>query len=78
VEDQRLKERKGELTMDTKLKTIEQLGKLWDKVPELTLAHLISLSVRDEDTLYQMSDDTLIRKVGSFVAAMENQKNIRK
>ena len=64
--------------MDTKLKTIEQLGKLWEKVPELTLAHLISLSVRSEDALYQMSDDTLIRKVGSFVAAMENQKNMRK
>lgn len=64
--------------MDTKLKTIEQLGKLWERVPELTLAHLISLSVQSEDALYQMSDDTLIRKVGSFVAAMENQKNMRK
>ena len=64
--------------MDTKLKTIEQLGKLWEKVPELSLAHLISLSVRGEDTLYQMSDDTLLRKVSSFVAAMENQKNMRK
>ena len=64
--------------MDTKLKTIEQLGKLWEKLPELSLAHLISLSVRNPGDLYQMSDDTLIRKVGSFVAAMENQKNIRK
>ena len=64
--------------MDTKLKTIEQLGKLWEKVPELTLAHLISLAVRNPDDLYQMSDDTLIRKVGAFVAAMENQKNMRK
>ena len=60
------------------IKTIEQLGKLWEKVPELTLAHLISLSVKNEDTLYQMSDDTLIHKVSSFVAAMEYQKNIRK
>ena len=64
--------------MDTKLKTIEQLGKLWEKVPELNLAHLISLSVREEDTLYQLSDDELIKKISRFVAAMENQKNIRR
>jgi hypothetical protein len=59
-------------------KTLEQLEKLWEKVPELSLGHLISLSVREEDTLYQLPDDVLIKKVGSFVAAMENQKNIRR
>lgn len=58
--------------------TLEQLEKLWEKVPELSLGHLISLSVREEDTLYQLPDDVLITKVGSFVAAMENQKNIRR
>jgi hypothetical protein len=36
------------------------------------------MAVREEDTLYQLSDESLIRKVGTFVAAMENQKNIRK
>jgi hypothetical protein len=59
-------------------KTLEQLEKLWEKVPELSLGHLISLSVREEDTLYQLPDDVLIKKVGSFVAAMENQKNIKR
>jgi hypothetical protein len=59
-------------------KTLEQLEKLWEKVPELSLGHLISLSVREEDTLYQLPDDVLIKKIGSFVAAMENQKNIRR
>jgi hypothetical protein len=59
-------------------KTLEQLEKLWEKVPDLSLGHLISLSVREEDTLYQLPDDVLIKKVGSFVAAMENQKNIRR
>jgi hypothetical protein len=54
------------------------LEKLWEKVPELSLGHLISLSVREEDTLYQLPDDVLIKKIGSFVAAMENQKNIRR
>lgn len=58
--------------------TLEQLEKLWEKVPELSLGHLISLSVREEDTLYQLPDDVLIKKVGSFVAAMEHQKNIRR
>lgn len=58
--------------------TLEQLEKLWEKVPELSLGHLISLSVREEDTLYQLSDDVLLKKVGTFVAAMENQKNIRR
>lgn len=65
--------------MDNKIKTTtEQLEKLWERVPEMSLAHLISLSVREEDGLYQLSDEALIRRVGSFVAAMENQKNIRK
>jgi hypothetical protein len=65
--------------MDTKIKTTtEQLGKLWERVPELSLGHLISLSVRGEDTLYQLPDDELLTKVGTFVAAMENQKNIRR
>ena len=65
--------------MNNKIKTTtEKLEKLWERVPEMSLAHLISLSVREEDTLYQLSDDSLIHKVGSFVAAMENQKNIRK
>ena len=58
--------------------TIVKLEKLWEKVPELSLGHLISLSVRGEDTLYQMPDDVLLKKVGTFVAAMENQKNIRR
>ena len=58
--------------------TLEQLEKLWEKVPNLSLGHLISLSVREEDTLYQLPDDVLIKKVGLFVAAMENQKNIRR
>lgn len=56
--------------------TIVKLEKLWERVPELSLGHLISLSVRGEDTLYQMSDDVLLKKVSTFVAAMENQKNI--
>lgn len=65
--------------MDTKIKTTtEQLEKLWDRVPELSLGHLISLAVRGEENLYQISDQDLIRNVGSFVAAMENQKNLRK
>jgi hypothetical protein len=65
--------------MDNRIKTTtEQLGKLWERVPEMSLAHLISMAVREEDTLYQLSDESLIRKVGTFVAAMENQKNIRK
>lgn len=64
--------------MTTKLKTIEQLEKLWERVPDLSLGHLISLAVRNTDDLYQMSDADLIGKVSSFVAAMENQKNIRK
>lgn len=59
-------------------KTLEQLEKLWEKVPNLSLGHLISLSVREEDTLYQLPDDVLIKKVGLFVTAMENQKNIRR
>lgn len=58
--------------------TIVKLEKLWEKVPELSLGHLISLSVRGEDTLYQMSDDVLLKKVSTFVAAMENQKNIKR
>jgi hypothetical protein len=58
--------------------TIVKLEKLWEKVPELSLGHLISLSVRGEDTLYQMPDDVLLKKVGTFVAAMENQKNIKR
>lgn len=60
-----------------KIKTTEQLAKLWEKVPELSFGHLISLAVRNPDDLYQMPDDVLVRKVSSFVAAMENQKNIR-
>lgn len=64
--------------MDTKIKTTtEQLEKLWNRVPELSLGHLISLAVRGEENLYQMSDQDLIRNISSFVAAMENQKNIR-
>ena len=58
--------------------TIVKLEKLWERVPELSLGHLISLSVRGEDTLYQMPDDVLLKKVGTFVAAMENQKNIKR
>lgn len=65
--------------MDTKIKTTtEQLEKLWNRVPELSLGHLISLAVRGEENLYQISDQDLLRNVGSFVAAMENQKNLRK
>jgi hypothetical protein len=61
------------------MKTItERLEKLWERVPELALPHLISLAVREEDALYQMSDEELLRKIGAFVSAMENQKNIRK
>ena len=55
--------------------TVEQLEKLWERVPDLSLGHLISLSVREEDTLYQMSDDVLINKINRFVTAMEYQKN---
>ena len=55
--------------------TLEQLEKLWERVPDLSLGHLISLSVREEDTLYQMSDDVLINKINRFVTAMEYQKN---
>ena len=55
--------------------TVEQLEKLWERVPDLSLGHLISLSVREEDTLYQMSDDVLINKISRFVTAMEYQKN---
>ena len=58
--------------------TLERLEKLWERVPDLSLGHLISLSVRGEDTLYQMSDEELLKKVKSFVAAMENQQNIRR
>ena len=51
--------------MDNKIKTTtERLGKLWERVPEMSLAHLISLSVREEDGLYQLSDEALIHKVG--------------
>ena len=53
--------------MDNRIKTTtEQLGKLWERVPEMSLAHLISMAVREEDTLYQLSDESLIRKVGTF------------
>lgn len=63
----------------TKIKTtVTQIEKLWERVPEMSLGHLISMAVREEDTLYQLSDEALVRKVGSFVAAMENQKNMRK
>ena len=55
--------------------TVEQLEKLWERVPELSLGHLISLSVREEDTLYQLPDDVLINKISRFVTAMEYQKN---
>ena len=58
--------------------TMMQVEKLWEKVPELSLGHLISLSVKDEDNLYQMPDDELVRNIGSFVAAMDTQKNIRR
>lgn len=57
---------------------IERLEKLWEKVPELTLPHLISLAVREEDTLYQMSNEELLQKISTFISAMENQKNLRK
>ena len=56
----------------------ERLEKLWEKVPELTLPHLISLAVREEGALYQMSDEELLKKISTFVSAMENQKSIRK
>ena len=55
--------------------TVEQLEKLWERVPDLSLGHLISLSVREEDTLYQLPDDVLINKISRFVTAMEYQKN---
>ena len=55
--------------------TLEQLEKLWERVPDLSLGHLISLSVREEDTLYQLPDDVLINKISRFVTAMEYQKN---
>ena len=55
--------------------TVEQLEKLWERVPDLSLGHLISLSVREEDTLYQLPDDVLIHKISRFVTAMEYQKN---
>lgn len=58
--------------------TMMQVEKLWEKVPELSLGHLISLSVKDEDNLYQMPDDELVKNIGSFVAAMDTQKNIRR
>ena len=50
--------------------TLEQLEKLWERVPDLSLGHLISLSVREEDTLYQLPDDVLINKISRFVTAM--------
>jgi hypothetical protein len=58
--------------------TLSKLEKLWEKVPELSLGHLISMAVREEDTLYQLPDDVLLKKVGTFVAAMEHQKNLSK
>jgi hypothetical protein len=64
--------------MEAKIKTTtEQLEKLWSRVPELSLGHLISLAVKNDENLYQMSDQDLIRNVSSFVSAMENQKNLK-
>lgn len=64
--------------MDNRIKTTtEQLTKLWDQVPELSLGHLIALAVKDNENLYQMSDQDLIRNISSFVAAMNNQKNLK-
>lgn len=64
--------------MEAKIKTTtEQLEKLWNRVPELSLGHLISLAVKNDENLYQMSDQDLIRNVSSFVSAMENQKNLK-
>lgn len=54
--------------------TMTQVEKLWEKVPELSLGHLISLAVKNEDNLYQMPDEELVRNIGSFVAAMDRQK----
>ena len=54
--------------------TMTQVEKLWEKVPELSLGHLISLAVKNEDNLYQMPDEELVRNIGSFVAAMDHQK----
>ena len=34
--------------------------------------------LREEGSLYQLSDDVLLKKVGTFVTAMENQKNIKR
>lgn len=65
--------------MDIKIKTTtEQIAKLWSQVPELSLGHLIALAVKEDVNLYQISDQDLIRNISLFVAAMENQKNLRK
>lgn len=61
-------------TLKTKT-TIEQLEQLWNRVPNLSLGHLISLAVADAENLYQMPDHELLSKVRSFVAAMEHQQN---
>ena len=64
--------------MENKKQILDSLNTLWNKVPELSLSHLISLSVINIDDLYQMEDSELVSKVESFVRTMEHQKNIRK
>lgn len=64
--------------MENKKQILDRLNNLWNKVPELSLSHLISLSVINIDDLYQMEDSELVNKVESFVRTMEHQKSIRK
>ena len=63
--------------MEDELKrTTVMILKLWEKVPDLSLGHLISLSTSQED-LYSLSNQELVKKVATFVKIMEHQKDIR-
>lgn len=57
---------------EERLKTLGTLAKLWDRLPDLTLGQLLTLSAQDE--LNILTDKELIQKTAAFVKMVEEQR----
>lgn len=57
---------------EERLKTLGTLAKLWDRLPDLALGQLLTLSAQDE--LNILTDKELIQKTAAFVKMVEEQR----
>ena len=57
---------------EERLKTLGTLAKLWDRLPDLELGQLLTLSAQDE--LNILTDKELIQKTAAFVKMVEEQR----